>query len=152
RPGAVLLVHSSLSALGYVPGGPETVIRALIDSVGPDGTVVVPTHSWQEMEDGSRTFDVRRTGVCVGAIPEYFRRRPGAVRRLHPTHSVAAIGPISDWLTAGHESSETPCGPGSPYVKILDRDGQILFLGTSLKSNTAFHTIEALEKVPYLMS
>jgi len=152
RPGALLLVHSSLSALGYVPGGPRTVIRALIETVGPEGTLVFPTHSWEEMESGCRTFDVRRTKVCVGAIPECFRSWPGVVRSLHPTHSVAAIGPLANWLTAGHESSGTPCGPGSPYLKILDRDGQILFLGTTLASNTAFHTIEALAGVSYLMS
>jgi aminoglycoside 3-N-acetyltransferase len=152
RPGALLLVHSSLSSLGYVPGGPETVIRALIDVVGPTGTLVLPTHSWEEMEVfACRTFDVRQTRVCVGAIPEFFRSRPGVVRSLHPTHSVAAIGPLASWLTSDHELSETPCGPGSPYVKILERDGQILLLGATLNSNTVFHTIEALAGVPYLL-
>jgi aminoglycoside 3-N-acetyltransferase len=97
-------------------------------------------------------FDVRRTRACVGAIPEFVRTRPGVVRSLHPTHSLAAIGPVAPWLTADHESSATPCGPDSPYGKILDQDGQILFLGTTLDSNTAFHTIEALVGVPYLMS
>jgi aminoglycoside 3-N-acetyltransferase len=151
RPGAPLLVHSSLSALGYVPGGPRTVIRALIDAVGPEGTLVLPTHSWEEMESGCRRFDALRTGTCVGAIPESFRSWPGVVRSLHPTHSVAAIGPLADWLTADHESSEAPCGAGSPYAKLLDRDVQILFQGTTLDSNTAFHTIEAMARVPYLL-
>jgi aminoglycoside 3-N-acetyltransferase len=152
RPGAILLVHSSLSSLGYVPGGAESVISALIDAVGPEGTVVMPTHSWAQMEAGCRSFDVRRTGVCVGAIAESFRSRPGVVRSLHPTHSVAAIGRLANRLTADHELSETPCGPGSPYVEILERDGQILFLGTGLDSNTAYHAVEAVVCVPYLMS
>src|SRR5262249_17025747 len=142
RPGGLLLVHSSLSSLGFVPGGVETVVRALIEVVGLRGTLVLPAHSWDEMEAGGRTFDVLRTETCVGAIPEAFRRRPGVVRSMHPTHSVAATGPLAAWLIADHESCATPCGPGSPYAKFLDRDGQILFLGTTLNSNTAFHTIE----------
>jgi aminoglycoside 3-N-acetyltransferase len=151
-PGALLLVHSSLSSLGYVPGGAEGVISALLEAVGPEGTLVLPTHSWEEMAAGCRTFDVLRTGSCVEAITEAFRSWPGVVRSLHPTHSAAAIGPLASWLLAGHQWCITPCGPGSPYVKILDWDGQILFLGTTLDSNTAFHAIEALEQVPYLMS
>jgi aminoglycoside 3-N-acetyltransferase len=152
RPGGLLLVHSSLSALGFVPGGPRTVIRALLEALGPEGTLVIPTHSWEEMAAGCRTFDVRRTGVCVGTIPEYFRSYPGVIRSLHPTHSVAALGPLAGWLTADHESSATPCGAGSPYAKLLDRDGQILFLGATLRSNTAYYTVEALGGAPHLMS
>lgn len=151
RWGGLVLVHSSLSALGSVVGGAPTMIRALLEVMGPEGTVVLPTHSWDEMEAGCRTFDVRRTRSCVGAITEAFRSWPGAVRSLHPTHSVAAIGPLADWLTAGHELCKTPCGPGTPYARILDHDGQILFLGADLNSNTAFHTIEAVVEVPYFL-
>jgi aminoglycoside 3-N-acetyltransferase len=103
------------------------------------------------MEAGCRTFDVRNTATCVGKIPEVFRKMPGVVRSLHPTHSVAARGPLAPWLVDGHERCESPCGPETPYAKILERDGQILFLGTSLESNTAFHTIEAIAGFPYLL-
>jgi aminoglycoside 3-N-acetyltransferase len=108
-------------------------------------------HSWDRMEAGCRTFDVRRTPVCVGAIPEVFRTWPGVVRSLHPTHSVAVLGPRAGDLVAGHEQSATPCGADTPYDRALRDDGQILLLGVGLESNTAFHTIEALANVPYLM-
>src|SRR5262249_52641015 len=111
RRGGILLAHSSLSALGYVVGGPRTVIRALREAIGPKGTLVLPTHTWEWMETGCRTFDVNATRACVGAIPEALRAMPGAVRSLHPTHSVAAIGPRARPLIDGHELCATPCGP-----------------------------------------
>jgi aminoglycoside 3-N-acetyltransferase len=151
RTGGILLVHSSLSALRYVAGGVPAVVRALTEAIGPEGTMVMPAHSWEWMEAGCRTFDVRSTASCVGRIPELFRRMPGVARSLHPTHSVAARGPLAPWLVEGHEHCEAPCGPETPYAKILERDGQILFLGTGLESNTAFHTVEAIAGFPYLL-
>jgi aminoglycoside 3-N-acetyltransferase len=152
KPGGILLVHSSLSALGFVAGGARAVIRALIESIGPEGTLVLPTHSWEQMEGGCRTFDVRRTPSCVGVIPEMFRSLPAAIRSLHPTHSVAASGPAASWLVEGHEYARTPCGAETPYLRALDRDCQILFLGVDLRCNTAFHTIEAVAELPYLLN
>ncbi|SIO09853.1 aminoglycoside 3-N-acetyltransferase [Singulisphaera sp. GP187] len=152
RTGGILLVHSSLSALGYVVDGAPAVLEALIKAIGPGGTLVLPTHSWRIMEAGRRDFDVRTSSSCVGAIPETFRRMPGVVRSLHPTHSVAAMGPLAGWLIADHEYSQTPCGEGTPYARVLDHNGQILLLGVGLTANTAFHAIEALVQVPYLMN
>jgi aminoglycoside 3-N-acetyltransferase len=151
RRGGILLVHSSLSALGYVVGGGSAVVRALTEAIGPEGTLVMPAHSWEWMEAGCRTFDVRNTATCVGKIPEVFRKMPGVVRSLHPTHSVTARGTLAAWLVRAHESCESPCGPGTPYAKILERDGQILLLGAGVESNTAFHTIEAIGGFPNLL-
>ena len=151
RPGGILLVHSSLSALGYVVGGVNAVIAALRDVIDPTGTLVMPSHTWESMDSGCRTFDVRLTPGCVGAIPELFRSLPGVKRSLHPTHSVSAVGPDAAWLIDDHERAPTPCGEGTPYAKLLDRNGQILFLGCGLESNTEFHTIEALTNSSYLM-
>jgi len=149
--GGILLAHSSLAALGFVVGGPKTVIGALLDAIGPKGTLVFPTHTWEWVDSGCRIFDVCNTKCCVGAIPEAFRSFPGMLRSLHPTHSVAAVGPEAKWLINGHEHSPTPCGEGTPYARLLERDGQILLLGTGLQSNTAFHTIEALVEARYLL-
>jgi aminoglycoside 3-N-acetyltransferase len=85
-------------------------------------------------------------------IPEAFRCYPGAIRSLHPSHSVAAIGPAATWLIEDHEKARTPCGSGTPYLKALDRDCQIVFLGVGLESNTCFHTIEAIADLPYLLN
>ncbi len=149
--GGLLLVHSSLSKLGYVPGGAITVIGALREVLGKEGTLVMPAHTWEWMNKGLRVFDARSTPGCVGALPEVFRKLPGTLRSLHPTHSVCAAGPLAQWLCEGHETSDTPCGEGTPYAKLLEKDGQILFLGATLESNTSFHTMEAVCDFPHLL-
>ena len=40
--GSVIIVHSSLSRLGWVVGGAHTVVNALLHQVSPTGTVVMP--------------------------------------------------------------------------------------------------------------
>ena len=72
RPGSVLLVHSSLRAMGPVAGGPETVIRGLLQALGPDGTLLMPALSYAHVTSATPLFDLRRTPSNVGAIPEYF--------------------------------------------------------------------------------
>jgi aminoglycoside 3-N-acetyltransferase len=149
--GDTVLVHSSLSALGFVPGGATTVIAGLREAVGSCGTIVVPTHSWQWVDTGLREFDVYHTPSCVGVVSESFRTLGGVTRSLHPTHSVAALGPRAEELVADHEHCAEPCGIGSPYDKLLKQGAHIVLLGVGLESNTVFHTAEALAQVPYLL-
>ncbi len=151
RRGGTLLVHSSLSSLGFVPGGAKTVISALLAAIGPEGTLAMPSHTWERSGRGDFTFELRTTPSCVGAISEAFRTLPGVVRSLHPTHSVAVIGPRARYLIAGHELASTPCGKGTPYAKLIEERCQILFLGVTLDQNTMFHTFEAYAQLPYLM-
>ncbi|QDU36095.1 SPBc2 prophage-derived aminoglycoside N(3')-acetyltransferase-like protein YokD [Maioricimonas rarisocia] len=151
RRGGILLVHSSLSALGYLPGGPSAVLGALEDAIGPEGTLVLPTHTWKQANRGSREFDVAGTPSTVGILSETFRRQPGVLRSAHPTHSVAARGPLAAELIRAHEYADTPCGDGTPYCRLFEREGQILLLGVELRRNTCFHAVEALAGVPYLM-
>ena len=152
REDSSLLVHSSLSRLGYVPGGTSAVISALLECVGERGTLVMPSHTWEAVSAGQRVLDLRTAPGCVGAIAESFRALSGVARSLHPTHSVAGRGPRQIDLTAGHETCEAPCGAGSPYAKLIGESGQILLLGVGGDSNTCFHTAEALADVPYLMN
>jgi aminoglycoside 3-N-acetyltransferase len=152
RAGQQLLVHSSLSSLGHVIGGAETVIEALLDVLGPTGTLLVPTLTGHEGigPDADVIFDVASTPAWTGTIPETARRRPDAVRSLHPTHSVAAIGADAESLTQGHEDTLSPCGPGSPYVRLAERPtGRILLLGVGHESNTTLHAVEELAGVGY---
>jgi len=148
--GDVLLVHSSLRSFGHVDGGADAVIDALLDAVGPQGTVLVPTHTWDRVNARNPVFDVRLTPGCVGLIPETFRRRPGAYRGLHPTHSCAGIGPMTHELLDGHETQVTPCGRKSPYQRLMDCGGKIVFLGVDLRVNTSFHALEEMAAVPWL--
>ena len=151
--GDVVLVHSSLSSLGHVQGGADTVIGALLEAVGADGTVVVPTLTGSEALDVDHPpiYDPVATPCWTGRIPETFRQRTDAVRSLHPTHSVAAIGARARELTAGHEHSLTPCGPDSPYARLAYTGGYILLLGVGHEVNTSYHLVEEIVGVPYHM-
>jgi aminoglycoside 3-N-acetyltransferase len=150
RPGGVLLVHSSLKALGPRASGPAAVIEGLCRVLGPDGTLLMPALSYATVTPEQPLFDVRRTPSCVGVIPEIFRRTPGVRRSLHPTHSVCAAGPRAEELLGEHASDRTPCGPGSPFRKLQQFGGQILMLGCGLAPNTSLHAIEELVVPPYL--
>ena len=118
REGGVLLVHSSLSALGWVPGGPETVIQGLLTALGPEGTLLVPALSFATVTPEQPVFDVRTTPSCIGAIAEHFRTRPGSLRSVHPSHSVCGVGPRAHELLANHDVDRTPVGPNSPFRRL----------------------------------
>lgn len=148
--GDVLLVHSSLSSMGHVPGGPETVVQGLLEALGNGGTLLMPALSYEHVTSKDPTFDVRRTPSNVGAIPEHFRRRPGTRRSLHPTHSVCAVGVWADSLLRNHELDRTPCGPHSPFHRLRLCEGKLLMLGCSLYPNTSMHAIEEMVDPPYL--
>ena len=144
RPGDILIVHSSLSRLGFVEGGVEAVVMALQETVGVNGTLGAPTF-WtvdpNAVEEGT-LFDAVRGKSQMGIISDRIRQLPGAVRSLHPTHSATFVGPFARDLTAEHHSDETPVGPHSPYRKLAAMKGKILLLGVTLEYLTSFHTIE----------
>jgi len=152
RAGGVLLVHSSLSSMGHVPGGAETVIQGLLEALGPEGTLLMPALSYEHVSAKQPYFDVRRTPSNIGAIPETFRRRAGTRRSMHPTHSVCAVGRRTAELLRGHELDTTPCGTQSPFHKLPNVRGQILMLGCGLLPNTSMHAIEEIVVPPYLFS
>ena len=152
--GGTVFLHASTRALGYVAGGPDAVCRALADTVGPHGTIVMPSFSHSgSMEEhvASRpSFDVRSTPSASGAISEAFRSLPGVVRSLHPTHSFAALGPLAHDLLDAHASVNSPCGVGSPLDKLCATDGLTLRLGTG--ALTLFHHAQELSEHPLLFT
>ncbi len=150
RPGGVLLMHASLGSLGYVPGGSETVVQGVLSALGEEGTLLVPALSFRDVGADQPVFDVLRTPACIGAIPEHFRTRPGSMRSIHPTHSVAGVGPMAEDLLGEHHLDATPCGPHSPFRKLRDVGGQLLMLGCGLRPNTSMHGVEELAGPPYL--
>jgi len=113
RPGDVVFVHASLSSFGYVDGGVDMLIEALLAAVGPGGTLAMPGFSFQLTNVPSPVFDVRFTPCWASKIYERFRLRKGVSRSHHATHSVCATGVRAAELTATH--SVTPCGPESPF-------------------------------------
>jgi aminoglycoside 3-N-acetyltransferase len=151
--GNIALVHSSLSSFGYVDGGADTVIEALLETVGDEGTIMVPTLTGNSKQNAiiPPIFDPINTPCWTGKIPETFRHRKTAVRSLHPTHSVSAIGRLAKYVTANHEKCETPCSMESPYGKLVKLGGYILLLGVMHNSSTILHLVEEIAKSPYHM-
>lgn len=151
RPGDIALVHSSLSSFGYIDGGAETVIDALQETVGEEGTIMVPTLTGNSKQNAiiPPVFDPVNTPCWTGKIPETFRLRKEAVRSMHPTHSIAAIGKHEEYLVANHEQCETPCSMDSPYGKLVKLGGYILLLGVMHSSSTMLHLVEEVANSPY---
>lgn len=150
KKGDTVIVHSSFKSMGQVEGGANTVIDALIETVGPDGTVMFPALSWTPCTTTLK-FSVNDTPACIGYLPNVFRKRQGVIRSLHPTHSVCAIGKNAIELTKDHYKDDTPVGPNSPYRKMMDFNGKILMLGCGLEPNTFMHGVEEVGGAPYVL-
>lgn len=144
EPGAMVQVHSSLSSFGYVPGGAEEVVDALLEAVGPEGTVMVPTFNHgarRAFDSADEIFDRESTRSVNGAITEAVRLRPEAHRSLHPTHPYAAIGPAAEWLTCEHLELKT-FDARSPLGKLTSSGGKVCMLGVGMNACTAAHVAE----------
>lgn len=158
--GDTLLVHSSLSALGWVCGGPQAVVDALREVVTDAGTLVVPTHTPQLSDPAGwsnppvpeswygpirETMPPYRPAVTpswgVGAVPECFRTYPDALRSGHPVVSFAAWGRDAEAVVSDHTLDDS-LGEGSPLARVYDRDGDVLLLGVGYDVNTSFHLAE----------
>ena len=159
-PGMNLLVHSSMRRIGYIVGGAQTLLDAILDALGPDGTLMVPTHTslntdparWENppvpadwiktMRDAIPAFDPLRTpSHLMGQLPELLRTWPGARRSSHPVGSFAALGPAATELV-DHHPLLNEFGESSPLARLYDLDGHILLLGVGHERNTSLHLAE----------
>lgn len=166
EPESVLLVHSALSRLGWVCGGPVSVVLALEEALGLEGTLVMPTHcgdnsdpalwknppvpaDWVDtIRDQMPAYDPNLTPTRgMGKIVETFRKQKGVIRSDHPQGSFAARGPFAQLITADHQLTYD-LGDGSPLQKIYDLDGWILLLGVGHGNNTSLHLAENRAQFP----
>jgi len=145
-PGDGLIVHSSLRSLARVDGGAGTVIKALLETIGPEGNLMLPTFNYARPA-AEPHFDPGTTPVRTGVVAETGRQWPGAIRSLHPTHSVAVIGPDADRLTRGHLEVPT-VGIGSPLDRLAQMGGKVLLIGVGHVANTTVHIGEAYAGLP----
>jgi aminoglycoside 3-N-acetyltransferase len=160
EPGMTVLLHSSLSALGWVCGGAQTIILALQEVLRGYGTLLMPTHSadlsdpqywsapavprswWTEIRETMPPYDPQMTPTRgMGRIPELFRTQPNVYRSIHPAYSFAAWGEQALELVDGHEL-DYGLGEKSPLARIYEAGGWVLLLGVGHDSNTTLHLAE----------
>jgi len=164
--GASLMVHTSLSSLGYVSGGPPALIAALTEVLGPDGTLVMPTHSadlsdpagwnappvprdWHDaIREAMPPYDPAVTPTRImGAVAESFRTHPGVLRSKHPRQSAAARGPSARRIVDDHPL-DCAMGERSPLGRLYELDAWVLLLGVGHDRNTALHLAEYRASFP----
>ena len=145
--GAIVFTHSSMSSIGYVEGGADTIVDAFLDILSPEGTLVVPTFTFAHGNDDNRVFDSARDPSEMGRLTEVTRTRPGARRSCHLLHSVAALGAHAEEITASHGPSAWAAD--GPFWKLYELDAHILLLGVPYLRCTFFHVVEQLVQVPY---
>ena len=158
--GQTVLVHSSMSKIGWIAGGAQAVIQALLRVLGDDGTLMMPTHTTQNTDPANWSnppvpdtwvpiirantpvFDPPTTPTRgMGAIPELFRTWPGTLRSAHPIGSFAACGPNATLLTRNHQLLDM-FGDSSPLAMLYELDGYVLLLGVDHGNNTSLHLAE----------
>lgn len=166
KKGQTIIVHTSLSQLGFVCGGAEIIIEALMESVGEEGTIMMPTQSWKNLdpttgvhwEEPEEWWQIIRDNWpayrkeitptnTMGAVAEMFRKWPGALRSEHPARSVAAYGKHAEFLTEGHDLSNI-FGEGSPIGKLYELDGYVLLIGVGYDKNTSIHLADVRAEYP----
>ncbi|MDP5274289.1 aminoglycoside N(3)-acetyltransferase [Chengkuizengella axinellae] len=166
KDGMTVIVHSSLSSIGWVSGGPVAVVQALMDVVTENGTIIMPTHSpnlsdpsywenppvpkewWAVIRDTMPAFDPQITPTWyMGKIVEAFRTFPNVVRSYHPMYSFAAWGKNAENITKEHSLNDG-LGEKSPLARVYDLNGDVLLLGVDYENNTSFHLSE--NRVPIL--
>ncbi len=143
-PGDKVVLHSSLSSLGWVDGGADAVVDAFLDVLGPSGLLMVPTFNYAI----EGVFD-RNAPTLTGKITEAVLARPEAVRSCCPTHSVTAIGRQAPDFCADHHLRE-PLGIDSPIDRVAQAGGYVVLLGVTHTSNSTIHVGEAHAKLPYI--
>ncbi|ADC62726.1 aminoglycoside 3-N-acetyltransferase [Allochromatium vinosum DSM 180] len=147
RASDTLMVHSSWRALNGFQGTPAQFCAALRESVGESGLVVMPSLTYQNQSSAEflaigKPMDVRRSPSAMGLLSEVFRRGKGVVRSLSPTHPLLAWGHDAAKFIAGHEQTDRPFGPDSPFSRLLERDALILCVDTGFESITFTHYVE----------
>ena len=166
KKGQSIMVHTSLRSLGFVCGGPQIIIEALLESVGEEGTIMMPTQSWKNLDpqmgvhweepkewwqtirDNWPAYDKDITPTnTMGAVAEMFRKWPGALRSDHPARSVAAWGKNAEYLTKDHDLSNI-FGEGSPIAKLYELDGYVLQIGVGYDKNTSIHLADGRAEYP----
>ena len=147
QEGEILFVHSSLRSFGYVEGGARTVVEALLELLGGEGTLAVPIFRRFFWEGPDQVWDRDHSPSRMGRISETVRTWPGARRSPHAPHPIAAVGRLAGDLTERYNRSDF--APDSPFARLVEQNAWIAMIGVRYNSCTLIHLIEERLEVPY---
>ena len=158
--GSVIIMHSSLSEIGWTAGGPVSVIQALMEILTSSGTLIMPTFSsdntdpteWENPPVPEKWWDTIKNEMPayqpeitptreMGIVVEVFRKWPNVLRSIHPSLSFAAWGKHAKFIVNNHKLT-SGLGENSPLARIYDLDGKILLIGINHYNNTSLHLAE----------
>jgi len=143
KEGDLVLLHSCYFCLGPVEGGIDTIINAFLETIGKEGTLVMPSFTLNQ------PFDKKNARSETGYITEKFRIKEGVIRSNHPTHSVISLGPKSEEIIKDHEKT-SGTGYNSPFHKISKLKGKICLISNKNDFHvTSLHTAQILSEMPY---
>ncbi len=159
--GQNVMVHCSLSSIGFVCGGAQVLIEALMERIGSDGTLLMPAQSWKNLdpetgvhwEEPKDWWNAIRENWpaynkfitptnTMGAVAEMFRQWPGTLRSDHPARSICAWGKGAAYFTENHDLSNI-FGEGSPFCRLYEQDGYVLLIGVDYDKNTCLHLADS---------
>lgn len=149
-PGDIVMIHSSMKSMGHVEGGPETVIQAVLETVGNDGTLCMPTLVQRDFGHAYENWNVNTSPSDVGYLTEYFRTRKGSLRSDQATHAVSAVGKMAEYITSEHtaygprygEFGDYAFSKSSPWQRMYELNAKMLFIGVPMKKGTIRHLAE----------
>lgn len=144
RKGMCLLVEANCEEIGFVVGNNQALIDALIEIVGYQGTIVVPTFTlsnidpsnqkpreyrahWNTIRDASRGFDLKLS-MPDDEFAAQFIRNDGVTRSYHPLLSFAAWGKYAKLICDKHPL-HFALNQDSPLGKVVELGGISLLIG-----------------------
>jgi aminoglycoside 3-N-acetyltransferase len=147
RRGDTVMLHSSWVPLNGFQGSPAQFAGAFREHLGPDGLLVMPSLTYHNMSSAQflaagKPMDVRKSPSAMGLLTEVFRRNKEVLRSLSPTHPLLAWGKDAGDFLAGHERTDRPFGPESPFARLLERNALLLCLDCGFPSITFTHFVE----------
>ena len=146
-PSDTVVIHISMRAVGEVECGCDGIIDAVKDYLS-DGMLVIPTHTWANVDQNQPIFNVKTTAPCIGALPTVASKREDGVRSLHPTHSVAVFGKNAREFVRGEQFSTSPAPVGGLWSRLYDVKAKILLIGVGLNRNTFIHAVDEMLDLP----
>ncbi len=142
-----ITVHSSLRSVGEIQDGAQGLIDAFCEYLS-QGLLLVPTHTWRDVNEDNPYYDVKKTVPCIGTLAKVAAFHPHGERSLHPTHSLAAFGKGAAEYIRGEELSSTPAPVGGCLNRLYEEKGKILLIGVSHNRNTYLHAVEERLGIP----